>query len=108
MTPRTVTRADLCQTAYKKAGLSHKEVAGLVQLVLREITDCLCRGEKVKLSSFGSFIVRKKNRRIGRNPKTGEEVTIPSHRVVLFKSSDIFKKSINSNPHCESPPPSLL
>jgi integration host factor subunit alpha len=78
-------------------GLSHKEVAGLVELVLKEITDCLCRGENVKLSSFGSFIVREKSQRIGRNPKTGEEVTVPSHRVVVFRSSDVFKNSINSN-----------
>ena len=70
MTGKTVTRADLCEAVYQKVGLSRTESAALVELVLKEITDCLERGETVKLSSFGSFVVRKKGQRIGRNPKT--------------------------------------
>src|SRR5438477_7824449 len=70
---KTVTRADLCEAVYQKVGLSRSESATLVELVLREITDCLERGETVKLSSFGSFVVRKKGQRIGRNPKTRSE-----------------------------------
>ena len=76
MTGKTVTRADLCEAVYQKVGLSRTESATLVELVLKEITDCLERGETVKLSSFGSFVVRKKGQRIGRNPKTGKEVPI--------------------------------
>jgi len=70
----------------------------LVELVLKEITDCLERGETVKLSSFGSFVVRKKGQRIGRNPKTGKEVPISPRRVMVFKPSAILKQRINSGP----------
>ena len=81
MTAKTVTRADLCEAVYQKVGLSRTESATLVELVLKEITDCLERGETVKLSSFGSFVVRKKGQRVGRNPKTGKEVPISPRRV---------------------------
>jgi integration host factor subunit alpha len=92
---KTVTRADLCEAVYQKVGLSRTESATLVELVLKEITDCLERGETVKLSSFGLFIVRKKGQRIGRNPKTGEVVPIPARRVMVFKPSAILMKRIN-------------
>ena len=72
--------------------------ATLVELVLKEITDCLERGETVKLSSFGSFVVRKKGQRIGRNPKTGKEVPISPRRVMVFKPSAILKQRINGLP----------
>ena len=77
-----MTRADLCEAVYQKVGLSRTESATLVELVLKEITDCLERGDTVKLSSFGSFVVRKKGQRIGRNPKTGKEVPISPRRVM--------------------------
>jgi integration host factor subunit alpha len=67
-------------------------------VVLKEITDCLEKGETVKLSSFGSFMVRNKGRRLGRNPKTGIEVPISPRRVVVFKPSAIMKQQINSQP----------
>ena len=76
MSGKTVTRADLCEAVYQKVGLSRTESADLVEQVLSEISDCLVTGEAVKLSSFGSFLVRSKGERIGRNPKTGEEVPI--------------------------------
>jgi integration host factor subunit alpha len=76
MAGKTVTRVDLCAAIYQKVGLSRTDSAALVELVLMEITDCLERGESVKLSSFGSFVVRKKGQRVGRNPKTGKEVPI--------------------------------
>ena len=98
MTGKTVTRADLCEAVYQKVGLSRTESATLVELVLKEITDCLERGETVKLSSFGSFVVRKKGQRIGRNPKTGKEVPISPRRVMVFKPSAILKQRINSGP----------
>ncbi|HEX3502790.1 MAG TPA: integration host factor subunit alpha [Xanthobacteraceae bacterium] len=95
MAGKTVTRADLCEAVYQKVGLSRTESAALVELVLKEITDCLERGETVKLSSFGSFVVRKKGQRIGRNPKTGKEVPISPRRVMVFKPSAILKQRIN-------------
>jgi integration host factor subunit alpha len=98
MTMRTVTRAELCEVVYQKVGLSRSECAVLVELVLTEIMDCLERGETVKLSSFGSFAVRKKGQRIGRNPKTGIEVPISPRRVMVFKASEILKRAIQSRP----------
>ena len=95
MSGKTITRADLCDAVYQKVGLSRIESATLVELVLKEITDCLERGETVKLSSFGSFVVRKKGRRTGRNPKTGKEVPIPARRAMVFKPSAILKQRIN-------------
>lgn len=98
MSAKTITRADLCEAVYQKVGLSRTESATLVELVLKEITDCLERGETVKLSSFGSFVVRKKGQRIGRNPKTGKEVPISPRRVMVFKPSAILKQRINGLP----------
>jgi integration host factor subunit alpha len=103
MTGKTVTRADLCEAVYQKVGLSRTESASLVELVLKEITDCLERGETVKLSSFGSFVVRKKGQRIGRNPKTGKEVPISPRRVMVFKPSAILKQRINGESEGHTP-----
>src|SRR5262249_46754825 len=72
MAGKTVTRADLCEAVYQKVGLSRTESAALVELVLKEITDCLERGGKVEVSSFGLFVVRKKGERVGRTPKAGK------------------------------------
>ena len=95
MSGKTITRVDLCEAVYRKVGLSRTESATFVELVLKEIADCLERGETVKLSSFGSFVVRKKGQRMGRNPKTGKEVPISPRRVMVFKPSTIFKLRIN-------------
>jgi len=95
MAGSTVTRADLCEAVYQKVGLSRTESAQLVERVLQEITDCLEKGETVKLSSFGSFVIRAKGQRVGRNPKTGEEVPISPRRVMVFKPSNILKARIN-------------
>ncbi len=92
---KTITRADLCEAVYQKVGLSRTESADLVEMVLDEISECLVRGESVKLSSFGSFLVRSKGERIGRNPKTGEEVPILPRRVMVFKPSNVLKQKIN-------------
>jgi integration host factor subunit alpha len=94
---KTVTRADLCEAVYQKVGLSRTESAELVEMVLGEMSDCLVNGEQVKLSSFGTFFVRSKNERIGRNPKTGEEVPISPRRVMVFKPSNVLKKKINDS-----------
>jgi integration host factor subunit alpha len=95
MAGKTVTRADLCEAVYQTVGLSRTESADLVELVLDEITGSIVRGEAVKLSSFGSFVVRKKGERVGRNPKTGEEVPISPRRVMVFKPSNVLKQRIN-------------
>ena len=95
MAGKTATRADLCDAVYRKVALSRIESARLVELVLKEIIDCLERGETVKLASFGSFVVRSKRQRMGRNPKTGEAAPILPRRVLLFKASKILKQRIN-------------
>jgi integration host factor subunit alpha len=95
MTTKTVTRADLSEAVYQKVGLSRTESAALVEMVLDEIADTLEKGEVVKLSSFGSFVVRGKGQRVGRNPKSGQEVPIPPRKVLVFKPSNILKGRIN-------------
>jgi integration host factor subunit alpha len=95
MAGKTVTRADLCEAVYQAVGLSRTESADLVELVLDEISNRIVAGEAVKLSSFGSFIVRKKGERVGRNPKTGQEVPISPRRVMVFKPSNVLKQRIN-------------
>ena len=95
MAGQTVTRADLCEAVDQRLGLSRAESADLVEVVLKEISDCLEKGEAVKLSSFGTFSVREKGERIGRNPKTGVEVPITSRRVLTFKPSNVLKARIN-------------
>ena len=94
MSEKTVTRTDLSEAVYQELGLSRVESAELVETFLEIISDRIVEGESVKLSSFGSFLVRSKNERIGRNPKTGEEVPITSRRVMVFKPSNIMKKAV--------------
>ena len=94
MTGRTVTRAELSEAVYQEVGLSRSE-SELVESVLEEVSHALVRGESVKLSSFGSFAVREKGQRIGRNPKTGEEVPILPRRVLVFRASHVLKDRIN-------------
>ena len=92
---KTLTRADLAEAVFQKVGLPRNESAEIVELVLREIVGGLERGETVKLSSFGSFGIRDKGQRIGRNPKTGQEVPITPRRVLVFRASNIMKQRIN-------------
>jgi integration host factor subunit alpha len=95
---KAVNRVDLYDVVHRKVGLSRTESTDLTELVLKEITDCLARGETVKLTSFGTFIVRQKSQRLGRNPKNGVEVPIEPRRVVVFKASAIMKKQVNARP----------
>jgi len=92
---RTLTRADLADAVVRKIGLPRNESQEMVELVLGEISTTLSKGEGVKLSSFGSFGVREKGERMGRNPKTGEEVPITPRRVLVFRASNIMKSRIN-------------
>ena len=92
----TITRADIAESVYEKVGLSRNESADLVEQILKEMTDCIAGGEGVKISSFGSFTIRQKNERIGRNPKTGVEVPISPRSVVVFRASHVLKDRIQS------------
>lgn len=95
MTGRTVTRADLAESVFREVGLSRNESAKLVESVLNQITEALATGETVKISSFGSFAVRMKGQRVGRNPKTGQEVPILPRSVLVFRASHVLKDRIN-------------
>lgn len=95
MSGQTITRADLSEAVYQEVGLSRNESAALVETVLDEISDALAQGETVKISSFGSFAVRQKGQRIGRNPKTGQEVPILPRRVLVFRASHVLREHIN-------------
>src|SRR5688572_31527256 len=83
---KTITRADLAEAVYRRLGLSRTESAAMVEMVLKEICDAIVARETVKLSSFGSFMVRDKGLRVGRNPKTGREDSIPQRNVIEFTS----------------------
>lgn len=91
----TVTRAQLTEAVYQEVGLSRNESSELIETVLEEITRSLETGDSVKISSFGSFSVRQKGERIGRNPKTGDEVPILPRRVLVFRPSQVLKARIN-------------
>ena len=91
----TLTRQHLAEAVYAQVGLSRNESAELVDRVLEEVSARLVRGETVKLSSFGTFAVRSKGGRIGRNPKTGQEVPINPRRVLVFRASHVLKAMIN-------------
>lgn len=96
MNEQTITRADLSQAVYEQVGLSRNESSDLVETVLEEICKSLEKGEMVKISSFGTFQVRDKRQRVGRNPKTGKEVPIQPRRVLTFRASNVLKDRINS------------
>jgi integration host factor subunit alpha len=95
MSGKTLTRADLSEAVHRQIGLSRSESADLVKSVLDMMSDTLVTGQSVKLSSFGTFMVRSKNGRVGRNPKTGEEVPITPRRVLVFRPSQVMKNIIN-------------
>jgi integration host factor subunit alpha len=92
---KALTRVDLYDAVCQKVGLLRSESSALVELVLKEISDSVARGEAVKLSSFGTFYVRQKNGRMGRNPKTGVDAPILPRRVIVFKASAVMKKRVN-------------
>ena len=93
---KTLTRADLTESVYRNIGLSRNESSDLVESVLEEICSCLEEGEEVKLSSFGTFSVQAKRRRVGRNPKTGVEAVITPRRVLSFRPSHILKDRVDN------------
>jgi integration host factor subunit alpha len=96
MSEKTLTRMDLSEAVFRAVGLSRNESAQLVETVLQHLSDSLAAGETVKISSFGTFSVRSKTARIGRNPKTGDEVPISPRRVLTFRPSQLMKARVAS------------
>ncbi len=97
MTGKTVTRADLVEALAKRANMQRADANRLLTRMLEMMQDALVEGETVKLSSFGSFLVRAKGERLGRNPKTGVEASISPRRVIVFKASHVLKARVNGN-----------
>jgi integration host factor subunit alpha len=94
MGDKTLTRMDLSEAVFREVGLSRNESAALIETVLKHMSDALVNGDQVKISSFGTFSVRSKGQRIGRNPKTGEEVPIAPRRVLSFRPSHLMKERV--------------
>ena len=94
MSDKTLTRMDLSEAVFREVGLSRNDSAQLVETVLDHMSDALVKGEQVKISSFGTFSVREKSARVGRNPKTGEEVPINPRRVLSFRPSHTMKDRV--------------
>ena len=96
MVDKTITRAQLSEAVYQEVGFSRSESTELLESILKHISDSLAQGETVKISSFGTFSVRQKGERVGRNPKTGEEVPILPRKVLVFRPSQVLKNRINA------------
>jgi len=96
MSDKTLTRADLADAIVRDVGLSRQDSAEFVDTIFDKMTEAMVRGETVKLSSFGAYQVRDKKERMGRNPKTGEEVPISARRVVVFKASQVLKDRVDA------------
>lgn len=90
-----MTKADIIEQIYEKIGFSKKESSEIVELIFDTMKETLERGEKIKISGFGNFIVRKKRPRVGRNPQTGEEIEISSRKVLTFRPSQVLKQALN-------------
>jgi len=100
----TMTKADIIEAVYEKVGgVSKKEAADIVETVFNTIKTTLEDGEKIKISGFGNFLVREKKARIGRNPQTGQEITISARRVLTFKPSQVLKNALNSDTPTPTP-----
>lgn len=94
MSNGTLTRADLAESLHRQVGLSRAESSDLVESILGHLSDALAKGENVKISGFGSFLLRNKGQRVGRNPKTGVEVAIAPRRVLTFRASQMVRDAI--------------
>jgi integration host factor subunit alpha len=90
----TLTRADLAESLHRQIGLSRAESSDFVESILRHVSDALVEGENVKITGFGTFILRDKGERVGRNPKTGVEVPIAPRRVLTFRASQLVRERI--------------
>ena len=94
----TVTRSELVKELVKEASLTRQDATHIIETLLSEMSSALEQGETVKISSFGTFNVREKVSRIGRNPRTGEEATISARKVITFKASPLFRKEVEEAP----------
>ena len=92
-----MTKADLVESIYEKIGFSKKESADIVEMIFDTIKDTLEKGEKIKISGFGNFVVRSKRPRMGRNPQTGQEIEISARRVLTFRPSQVLKQALNKS-----------
>jgi len=92
---KTLTKADIIESVYEKVGFSKKEASDIVELLFDTLKTTLEKGEKIKISGFGNFVVRHKKPRIGRNPQTGEEIEISERKVLTFKPSQVLKAALN-------------
>lgn len=92
-----MTKADIVETLYEKVGFSKKEAADLVEMVFDTLKSTLARGNKVKISGFGNFVVREKRSRVGRNPQTGESIEISARRVLTFRPSQVLRTDVNES-----------
>lgn len=90
-----MTKAELIEAVYSKVGISKKESADLVEMIFDTMKDTLSKGEKIKISGFGNFVVREKRSRMGRNPQTGESMEISARRVLTFRPSQVLKNDLN-------------
>lgn len=93
----TMTKADIIEAIYQKVGFSKKEAADLVEMIFNLIKETLAKGEKIKISGFGNFVVRDKKSRTGRNPQTGEAIKITARRVLTFKPSQVLRSEVNES-----------
>lgn len=92
-----MTKAEIVEQIYEKIGFSKKESAEIVELVFDTMKETLAKGDKIKISGFGNFVVRNKRSRVGRNPQTGEEIEITARRVLTFRPSQVLKSSLNNS-----------
>lgn len=92
-----MTKADIVEALYEKVGFSKKEAADLVELVFDTLKSTLAKGQKVKISGFGNFVVRDKRSRVGRNPQTGESIEISARRVLTFRPSQVLRSEVNTS-----------
>jgi integration host factor subunit alpha len=92
-----MTKADIIEALHQKIGYSKKEAADLVEMIFDTIKETLARGEKIKISGFGNFVVRDKKERVGRNPQTGEAIKISARRVLTFKPSQVLRENVNND-----------
>jgi integration host factor subunit alpha len=90
-----MTKADLVESIYQKIGFSKKESSDIVEMIFDTIKGTLEKGEKIKISGFGNFVVRDKRPRMGRNPQTGQEIMISARRVLTFRPSQVLKQALN-------------
>src|SRR3954452_25148203 len=91
-----MTKADIVEALYEKVGFSKKEAADLVEMVFDSLKDTLAKGQKIKISGFGNFVVREKRSRVGRNPQTGQSIEISARRVLTFRPSQVLRAEVNT------------